>query len=123
MPPPTLLLAFVVALTATTTLPLTSPGDKDIKPELPFETVPFMRGDKTMARHAIGVVRPAITLKSVTVSATAAIAFVADITDWVASTLTTSVLKERVVRFTPLILTLNGVTVLLKMTPLTSKGR
>ena len=123
MPPPMPLLVFVVALTATTTLPLTSPGDENARPGSPFAIVPFMHGDKTMARRAIGAVRPVTTLRSVTVLATVATAFVADMMDWVASTLMTFVLRERVVRFTLLILTLNGVTVLLRMIPLTSKGR
>ena len=118
MPLPT----FVVALIATTILPLTSLGNKDAKPGLPFVIVPFMHREYTTVKHAIGVAKLAIILRSVTASATAATASITDMMGLTAFTPMTSALKEKAVRSTLLTLTLNVVTVLLRMTLLMSKG-
>jgi len=114
---------YAIALIATCTKPPTSRAKEDDKLRPPFTTVPCTPGAKTMAKCAIGVARPATTLKNVTPSATADTAYDMVMTELTAFALTTYATSSRTVRFTPLTPTSNVATALPLMMTLISKGR
>jgi len=116
-------LTFVITSIVTCTKPLTSRVKEDKGLKLPFATVPYTPGVKTMVRCAIGAARPVTKSRSVIPLAIANTAYNAVMTEQTAFILTTCATSLKTARFTPLTPTSNVVTALPLMMTLTSKGR
>ena len=89
--------AFVDTLPATCTRPPTSKANEDTKLKSPFMTAPFMSGARTTARCVTGAAGLDTTLRSVTVSDTAATAYIVVTMELTAFAPMTSVIRTRTI--------------------------
>jgi len=123
LPPPMPLPAYVITSIATCTKPPTSraKADKGLKSQSVIEL--YMLGARTMARFAIGVVRPGTISRTVTASDIAVTAHVVAMMVLTVFACTTFAMKMKIARSTLLTPTSSVVTAPPSTMTLTSKGR